>query len=237
MTETTRRTRDAGSLRSSGLPNLHYERRAWAEGWEIVAGVDEAGRGAWAGPLVAAAAIVPRAPGERARLTRALNLAGLVVNDSKQLTAAQRTSIRAVLGEMEVPCAVAEVSVTEIDAMGVGQANRIALARAAANLHPQPHHLLVDAFDPLEPHCGWRAIVRGDAVSFAIALASIVAKVHRDGLMECLDAVYPQYRFSAHKGYGTRLHQEALLEHGVSVQHRRSFAPIAEMLLGADAER
>jgi ribonuclease HII len=225
--DATRRHTSVASSRVAPLPSLEFERRAWNAGCELVAGVDEAGRGAWAGPLVGAAAIVPRDGPRRARLTRALRAEDLVVNDSKRLTPRQRDAVRALLEEHAVVSAIAVVSVEEIDRVGVGVANRLALTRAAASLDPQPQHLLFDAFAPVDPWCSWEAIVHGDSRSFAIAMASIIAKVYRDEFMERLAEECPGYGFERHKGYGTAEHQASLARLGVCVHHRRSFAPVA----------
>jgi ribonuclease HII len=221
--------RNGGDRHSLG-PTLYFERRAWAAGHEIVAGVDEAGRGAWAGPLVAAAAVVPREGRERGRLTRALRRGDLTIDDSKRLSPASRRAIDQTIGELGFQTAVAVISVDEIDRTGVGVANRRALAIAAERLSPSPGYLLVDAFDPIDPPCGWEAIIHGDALSMAVALASIVAKVHRDALMEQLDAACPGYGFAVHKGYGTAAHRHALGTLGISHHHRRTFAPIARFI-------
>lgn len=208
-------------------PGLEWERRAWQAGREVVAGVDEAGRGAWAGPLVAAAVAVPRDARQRARLTRAFNQAHTAARDSKLLSAGQRARVRAVLDALEVPHAVAEVPPGEIDALGLGPANRAAMVRAVAALDPAPDHVLVDAFRLPELGCPHDAIVHGDARCLSIALASIVAKLHRDALMAALAEAHPEYAFHAHKGYGTAAHLAAIERHGICAQHRRSFAPIA----------
>jgi ribonuclease HII len=208
---------------------LRWERRAWESGKLLVAGVDEAGRGAWAGPLVAAAVIVPAEPQKRARITRELNRAEAVVRDSKLLSADQRGRVMAVLGALDVPYAVSVVDVDELDAIGLGMANKLAMCRAIECLSPSPEHVLVDAFRLDALPCTHEPIIRGDNTSQAIAMASIVAKLHRDGLMARLDAVCPEYGFAAHKGYGTAAHRLAIERHGVSSYHRKSFAPIAEL--------
>jgi ribonuclease HII len=230
MSSPAARSKRGGVVRHASGPTLHFERRAWAAGHQIVAGVDEAGRGAWAGPLVAAAAVVPRDSRERGRLTRALTRGDLRVDDSKRLSAASRRAIERTLVELGIPTAIAIVPVDEIDRHGVGFANRRALALAAERLNPSPQYLLVDAFDPIDSPCGWEAIIHGDALSMAVALASIVAKVHRDALMEQLDALCPEYGFALHKGYGTPRHRQAIDELGITPHHRRTFAPIAELV-------
>jgi ribonuclease HII len=222
--------RKTGTVRAVKAPGLTWERRAWTAGKSVVAGVDEVGRGAWAGPLVAAAIALPREPQARARLTRAFNHAHASVRDSKQLKVCQRELIARVLLDLNIPYAIVEISVLEIDATGVGTANRAALRQAALALDPLPEHVLVDAFPLDDLGCSHDAIIRGDSASTSIALASIVAKVHRDALMTRLDEQYPEYGFAAHKGYGTAAHRQAIDRFGITCHHRTSFAPIAEAL-------
>ena len=223
----TRHQRDVASSRSR-LPTLRWERAAWAAGHAVVAGVDEAGRGAWAGPLVAAAVALPESGRERARLTRELNRLDAIVHDSKLLSPDQRERAHAALCALDIPRSVCVIDVREIDQLGLGVANREALRRAAAGLHPQ--HVLVDAFRLDDLPCGHEAIVHGDALCVSIALASIVAKVTRDRIMTELHAQLPHYGFAAHKGYGTRAHAAALARPRRQPQHRASFAPIRALV-------
>jgi ribonuclease HII len=223
----TRHRPDVASQRSRP-PTLRWERAAWAAGHTVVAGVDEAGRGAWAGPLVAAAVALPESGRERARLTRELNRLDALVHDSKLLSADQRDRAHAALCTLDIPRSICVIDVSEIDQLGLGAANREALRRAAAGLNPG--HVLVDAFRLDDLPCGQQAIVHGDALCVSIALASIVAKVTRDRIMTELHTQLPQYGFAQHKGYGTRAHAAALAQHGVTPQHRSSFAPIARAL-------
>jgi ribonuclease HII len=220
------------SSRARTFANLSQERRAWQAGYELVAGVDEAGRGAWAGPLVAAALILPRDGAGRARLTRLLNARSVPqpLRDSKQLTALARERALDAIQEAGVAYAVAAVEPAAVDELGVGVANRAALATALARLTPAPDFALIDAFIPLDPPCRFQAVVGGDSSCVAIALASIVAKVERDRLMAQLDRLHPGYGFAVHKGYGTAGHAAAIERLGVSPQHRRSYAPVAEAL-------
>ncbi len=216
-------------------PTLRWEQQAWRDGKQLVAGVDEAGRGAWAGPLVAAAVVLPREPHARGRITRAINLAATVVRDSKQLSAEQRRRVVDVLRSLDVSHAVAVISAKEIDAIGLGRANRLALCSAVSGLMPEPEHVLVDAFRLDDLPCSHEPIIHGDNLSQSIAMASIVAKVFRDGLMADLDVALPTYGFGSHKGYGTAYHRAAIERHGVTAHHRTSFSPIAELLArGAD---
>jgi ribonuclease HII len=129
-----------------------------------------------------------------------------------------------------VPHAVAVVEVDELDEVGLGRANQLALYRAVEGLSPEPEHVLVDAFRLTDLRCSHVPIVHGDSLSQTIAMASIVAKLHRDALMASLDSDHPEYGFAAHKGYGTASHRAAIERHGITRQHRTSFAPIADLL-------
>lgn len=224
-------------LKSDQRPRTRWERSAWNAGKHNVAGADEVGRGAWAGPIVAAAVILPRDQTQRSRLTRSLRASEVPVRDSKLLTAEQRERAVEVLLDQGIEFNVAVLSPHEIDRIGLGRANRQVLCDAVHGMIPAPDHVLVDAFVLPNLVCSHDAIVRGDSISVAIALASIVAKTHRDSIMVELCARFPEYGFSVHKGYGTERHRSALLTHGVTPHHRRSFRPVAEVLAGASLER
>jgi ribonuclease HII len=211
------------------VPRLTYERRLARQGYGLIAGLDEVGRGAWAGPVVAAAVILPL---DRPRLAAAL--AG--VTDSKQLTARQRERLAETIQSVALAVGVGGAGAAEVDRDGLTKASFAAMERAVAMLSPQPEALLVDAFDisavvPLPQ----LAIVFGDARSLSIAAASIIAKVSRDRWMVGLDERYPGYGFAQHKGYGTAAHVAALAQHGVSDAHRRSYAPIQALLAATHA--
>ncbi|WP_297406803.1 ribonuclease HII [uncultured Akkermansia sp.] len=202
-------------------PDMSFEMEARASGFLCVAGVDEAGRGPLAGPVVAGAVIL---------LVLAEDLAGL--NDSKQLTAAKRERLFLALLECEqAVCSVGVASVEEIDRFNILRATHLAMARAVEGLALRADFCLVDGL-PVKglpvPH---RAIVKGDGRSLSIAAASVLAKVTRDRMMTEADASYPQYGFAKHKGYGTKAHMEALRRHGPCPLHRRSFAPVSQMEL------
>lgn len=183
-------------------------------GFAMVAGVDEVGRGALAGPLTAAAVILP---------ADAI-LPGL--NDSKQLVPEQRAEIAALVREAAEGWHVAHVEPAEIDHFGMTQANRLAMRRALDGLGVELEHVLVDGIDGrLGLSCDCTTVIGGDAKVACIAAASVVAKVTRDALMAELDAVYPGYGFAQNKGYSTHEHFTALRELGPSEVHRRSFAP------------
>ena len=204
---------------------LEYELQAWKSGHSGVAGVDEAGRGPLAGPVVAAAVQIERGFLEREQdgLLRGMN-------DSKKLTAVQRESLNGVLTACDaVEYAVGVASVEEIDAMNILRATHTAMARAVQGLPHRPPVVLVDGLAVSGLPCESRAIVRGDSRSLSIASASIVAKVWRDRLMVELDQEYPGYGFSRNKGYGTREHVEALRRQGPCVHHRRSFSPVSQL--------
>lgn len=199
---------------------------AWEDGCGClpVAGVDEVGRGPWAGPVVAAAAILVR---ERvpADLLAALD-------DSKKLSPARREAAAARLADCDgVIWALGEASVAEIDAINILQASFLAMRRAVEGLPVAPAHILVDG-DKCPPglRCASTAVVGGDGLSASIAAASILAKVHRDRIMLGLDARFPGYGWCTNAGYGTAAHQAALLTLGVTEHHRKSFAPIRKLL-------
>ncbi|MBX9959064.1 MAG: ribonuclease HII [Burkholderiaceae bacterium] len=184
----------------------------------LIAGVDEAGRGPLAGPVVAAAVI----------LDDLHPIAGLA--DSKKLTAVRREKLYDEIRAKALCCSIAEASVEEIDTLNILQATMLAMRRAVEGLRLKPAKVLVDGnrlpvLDVLA-----EAIVKGDAKVPAISAASILAKVHRDRWCADYDREFPQYGFAGHKGYGTAEHMAALREHGACPQHRKSFAPVAEVL-------
>jgi ribonuclease HII len=197
-----------------------FERVLWNRGATRIAGVDEAGRGPLAGPVVAAVAILPV---RWAASGLPDELEGL--NDSKQLTRLQREDFFAFLTAcVEVESAVAQIDAAEIDAVNILQATHRAMNDALAKLNPE--HALVDG-RPVKTLCvPQTAIVKGDARSYSIAAASVLAKVTRDRLMLDFDRQWPIYGFAAHKGYGTARHLAALAAHGPCPIHRRSFAPL-----------
>src|SRR5579859_2548584 len=208
--------------RISPVDRFEFERALWSRGTSRVAGVDEAGRGPLAGPVVAAAAILPARWAETG-LPRELD--GL--NDSKQLTAAQREKFFACLtGSGEVEYAVAQIDSIEIDEINILQATHRAMNAALGDLVPQPQHLLVDGRPVRTMRLPQTAIVKGDARSYSIAAASVLAKVTRDRLMLEFDRQWPAYGFARHKGYGTARHLAAIVAHGPCPIHRKSFAPL-----------
>jgi len=192
------------------------------QGYSLVAGLDEAGRGCLAGPVVAAAVILPLE-----RDTCAELFAG--VCDSKQLTPPARESLYDIIMSNAVAISVGFGSVELIDERNILQATRHAMRAALAQISPAPHALLLDALLLPNVPLPQRSIIKGDALCLSIAAASIIAKVTRDRLMLQLDEQYPAYGFARHKGYGTEAHLAALREHGASPVHRQSFAPVREL--------
>lgn len=197
-------------------PSGEFELEAYRCGYRWVAGIDEAGRGPLAGPVVAAAVILPRC----------CRLPGL--NDSKQLPEAERARLYEVIWGRAVGVGVGVASAQEIDGSNILEATRLAMGRAVKALSPQPQCLLVDALTlPLIP-LPQRPIVKGDKLSVSVAAASIVAKVTRDRLMADYHKMYPVYNFTAHKGYPTSEHLRLLGRHGPCILHRRTFRPVLE---------
>lgn len=190
----------------------NYEHAALEEGYRLVCGVDEAGRGPLAGPVCAAAVILPPD----------LEIEGL--NDSKKLTDKRRRALYDIITEQALAYGIAFASEQEIDEINILQATFLAMRRAVEQLKQQPELALVDG--NREPDFGAvpvKTIIKGDSLSANIAAASILAKVTRDRFMEEQDALYPQYGFAVHKGYGTQAHYAALREYGACPIHRRTF--------------
>lgn len=190
-----------------------FEKLAWASGAQLVAGVDEVGRGCLFGPVVAAAVI----------LERGYRIKGL--RDSKLIDQKTRETLAERIKEHAVAYAVAAVDVARIDQLNIYWASLLAMREAVAQLSPAPDHLLVDAVR-VNWECPQTNIIHGDALSISIAAASIIAKVARDAMMRCWDPVYPQYDLASNKGYRSPKHLAALLEHGPTPLHRLSFAPV-----------
>lgn len=207
----------------SDPPGLSFEQTFWQAGILRLAGLDEAGRGAWAGPVAAAAVILPHdQPDLRDRM------AG--VRDSKQMTARQRTLWAERIRGISIACGVGLASNAEIDEIGILRATRLAMHRALAALTEEPQHLLVDALLLREVDFNQSAIIKGDCLSLSIAAASILAKTARDSIMVEMDDLYPGYGFRRHKGYGTAVHRQALGEKGPCAIHRHTFRPVFESL-------
>jgi ribonuclease HII len=197
------------------LCSSRYERAARRQGWQRIAGLDEVGRGALFGPVVAAAVILnPRR-----------RIVGL--DDSKKLTPDRRETLSERIREHATAWSVAQVDASRIDAWNIHQASRQAMTDAVTHLSVRPDFLLIDALR-LDLLIEQRPLIKGDARSVSIAAASVLAKVARDSLMRNFDAIYPQYGLASNKGYGTPDHLAALQVHGPSPLHRFSFAPVRE---------
>ena len=188
-----------------------FENKAKAEGFSVVCGVDEAGRGPLAGPVCAAAVILPD---------------GLIIdglNDSKKLTEKKREALYDVIKEKAVAYSIAMADEKEIDEINILQATFLAMKRAVEGLDVKPDFVLVDGNRDPKLGVPTRTVIKGDALSASIAAASVLAKVTRDRFMLEISEQYPEYEFPKHKGYGTKLHYEMLEKHGISPVHRRSF--------------
>lgn len=204
-------------------PTTDEELRLLAAGYRRVAGVDEVGRGCWAGPVVAAAVVLPEAI-----LRDPAPLAG--ADDSKLLSPGQRELLATRIAEVADAWAVGMVPAHMVDSHGILAATRLAMQVALLRLARPPDALLIDALRLDGWPCPQTPLIKGDARCLSIAAASIVAKVARDRLMTALGSRYPHYGFEAHKGYGTPAHQRALHHHGPCAQHRRTFRPVAAVL-------
>ena len=187
----------------------------------MIAGVDEVGRGALFGPVVAAAVILPEG----------LRIRGL--RDSKQLLREDRERMAKIVERKAIAIAIEEIDAATIDRVNIYQATRLAMTAAVARLAPSPDHLLIDAMR-LDVGCAQTSIIYGDSLSISIAAASVMAKVYRDALLRELDLQYPQYGLASHKGYATPEHRAALLRYGPCELHRRSFRPVAQSSLPWD---
>lgn len=211
-------------MEEDGNP-LFFEQRAWNAGRSFVAGIDEAGRGPLAGPVVAAACILPK------------NLFFKGLNDSKQLSEKKRL----MLFEQMHSCdsdgfffSISEVSAEEIDCINIYQATMLAMQKAVEGLKKKPDFLLIDAM-PLKSDIETLPLIKGDCRSHAIAAASVLAKVQRDILMKSYDKKWPEYGFARHKGYGTAEHRKAIEAFGPCPIHRKTFSPIKEFALKTHA--
>jgi len=195
--------------------DLEIERALWRQGIERIVGVDEAGRGPLAGPVVAAAVIFPKEFFIRS------------VDDSKKCTSKQREELFTLIMEQAISVGVGVVDHEVIDRINILQATILAMRKSIENLNIQPEYVLIDGNSFKHETLKYQNIIGGDAKSFTIAAASIIAKVTRDRLMCELDIRFPQYGFARHKGYGTRQHIEAIRTYGLCEIHRRSFHPFS----------
>ncbi|NMC47280.1 MAG: ribonuclease HII [Chloroflexi bacterium] len=202
-------------------PTIDLESELWQQGYSAIAGLDEAGRGAWAGPLYAAAVVLPN----DAHVMDVL--AG--VNDSKKMTAKQRERWKDCIKAVSLDWAIGSADPQEIDRLGITAANRTAMQRAIQQLHYPPDYLLVDYIRLPDCQLPQSSLPKGDGLSLSIAAASVLAKTARDALMIDLDRRFPRYGFAQHKGYGTARHRAALQAQGTCAIHRMSFAPMKFM--------
>jgi ribonuclease HII len=208
--------------RSNVTASLSVEQQHLAAGRRVIAGLDEAGRGTWAGPVAAAAVCLPL---ERDDLLTTLR----GVRDSKQMTPLQRTRLADVIQATARAWSVGSASSAEVDKLGIVGATRLAMRRALDDLRVKPDFLLLDGFAWDDMPIPQQHLVKGDSLSLSIAAASVLAKVWRDAYMTALDATYPHYHFGAHKGYGTAAHQTALQAYGPTPEHRMNFKPLLKL--------
>ncbi len=197
---------------------LAYEKELYSEGYEFIAGTDEAGRGPLAGPVVAAAVILPK------------NTIITGVNDSKQLTEKKRNVLFDIINEKALAVGVAFIDNKKIDEINILEASRLAMMEAIKKLKIKAQYVLSDAM-PMNIDVPVKPIIKGDALSESIAAASIIAKVTRDRYMDEMDKIYPEYGFKKHKGYPTKAHIEAIKKYGITDIHRKTFKPIKTMLI------
>lgn len=197
-------------------PDRREEKKLQKKGYRLIAGIDEVGKGAWAGPLVAAAVILPP------------KIKTKGINDSKKLTPKKREKLFVRITREALAWSVAVVENDFIDRQGIVKANLKAIKEAGLGLNLRPEYLLIDAVRIKVGKIPTKSIIKGDAKVLSIAAASIVAKVVRDSLMNGHHRLYPQYKFSRHKGYGTKEHHRLIKKHGLSPIHRKSFRPMKE---------
>ncbi len=195
-----------------------FEHEAKARGYKIIAGVDEAGRGPLAGPVVSAAVILPR------------NFSCEGINDSKKLSEKKRNELFPLIKKQAIAFSTGISSHREIDQINILQASLLSMKRAVENLSTSPDFILIDGKFTLDMETDQAALIKGDSKSISIAAASIIAKVTRDTIMKALHNIYPEYNFIQHKGYPTKAHKEAILQHGPCPVHRRTFKGVKEII-------
>lgn len=196
----------------------HYEQKGFANGYQLIAGIDEAGRGPLAGPVVAAAVILPP------------DFMLLGIDDSKRLTEAARNKFFSIIKEQAITYGISIIGSQRIDEINIYEATKLAMQGAIHQLNPKPDHALIDAVNLNGLPCTHEAITKGDMKSISIAAASILAKVTRDNIMEEIHHEYPVYDFASNMGYGTKHHMHTLVEKGASPYHRKSFAPVKDVV-------
>ena len=202
--------------------NFDLEKLAWKDGFSSVAGVDEVGRGPWAGPVLACALIFNNSDDQHPIFSE--------LDDSKKLSKTKREKLAQQLpsfAKIGIGCA----SVKEIDAFNILRATLVAMGRAIDNLPERPDYILVDGNHLPKTNLEEQSVIRGDSRSYSIAAASIIAKVKRDKLMSELSLEFPGYGWETNAGYGTKMHQKALRRQGITKHHRKSFSPIRNMLI------
>jgi len=199
-------------------PKFSKELALWKKGYRFIAGIDEVGRGAWAGPIVAAGVIF-----SSRKVIKGLK-------DSKKVSGPKRKKLAKIIKSKALAWTVQVIDNKIIDEIGVGKANALVIDKVINNLKPRPEYLLIDKASLIKYkiRIPWETIIKGDSLIFSIAAASILAKVHRDKMMLKLAKKYPQYGFGEHKGYGTELHQKMLKIYDICKIHRRSYKPISQ---------
>jgi len=202
-------------------PHLDFESALWEQGLSYIAGIDEAGRGALAGPVTAAVVILPQQQSILSQLSE--------VQDSKKLSPSERDSLRVLIETNSIAWGVGFASNNKVDQISIMGATRLAIDRALRKLTQYPNHLLVDYLVLPESKIPQTRLVKGDARSLSIAAASILAKTHRDQWMFSIANEFPAYDFVSNKGYGTELHRQAIIKHGPCSLHRMTFAPVKDM--------
>jgi ribonuclease HII len=202
-------------------PSFRKELELWRQGYDLVAGIDEVGRGAWAGPIVAAGVI----------FEKKLIIKGL--NDSKKVLADKRGKLAEIIKDKALAWTIQVVEHDVIDDIGVGKANALVIDKVINALNPRPQYLLIDkaSVTKYKIRIPWETIIKGDAKIFSIAAASIIAKVARDEMMTKLAKKYPHYGFEDHKGYGTKQHQDMIVQYNICAIHRKSYKPIHQLKL------
>lgn len=219
MSAPTSMSRSLLSHRQDALPDLKKEIALLKQGYRFVAGLDEAGRGAWAGPVIAAAVIFPL---DQPDLIKALS--GL--NDSKKLSEKQREHFFTRIHELALAVAVGQATPAMVDEINVVEATRYAMQQTLLKLNPKPDYLLLDHLQLPAIDLPQQSFPKADSISLTVAAASVIAKVSRDRLMVQLNKQHPAYAFDRHKGYGTHAHRTALTQYGPCPQHRMSYKPL-----------
>lgn len=214
------RKKQTSWLKPNPRDNTFWEKRLWKDKFSFVAGLDEAGRGAWAGPVVAAAVILPPFKDFHG------------IDDSKKLTPKKRDALYELVCSQALAYGVGIVSSLEIDRINILQATLVAMKQAVGKLKNQPDYLLIDGNFGIDVSIPQKTLIRGDSLSVSIGAASILAKVTRDRLMGKLGETHSSFKFSKHKGYGTRLHHSEIKQHGLIPEHRKSFEPMRSIVQG-----